>query len=111
MKTNLLDDRLKMQSPCRIETQEVEGDFNLKFAEPLQMKYNYIFLHVFLSIISLGLWGLILFWSIDLRKRFFYVKNMNLKECTHCFVISKDRSKEIVSIEKFTSQTQYHTER
>ena len=84
----------------RIHTKDVEGEFSLKFIEPLQFQPFNFFLHVLLSLFTIGLWGLILTWNIKLRKRMYFKKNPNLIRCTHCFVINKDRTEEILPLKK-----------
>ena len=51
-------------------------------------------------VITLGIWGLMLVWSIDLRKIYFYNKTSNIEICTHLYIQNKDLTFEIISLKK-----------
>ena len=71
---NSLIDKKGLKSPIKIITKEVEGEFTLKYAEPLKFNHLIFAFNILLSIVTVGLWGLVLYWSIQLRKKMFYSK-------------------------------------
>ena len=51
-------------------------------------------------VITLGIWGLMLVWSIDLSKIYLYKKTSNIEICTHLYIQNKDLTIEIISLKK-----------
>ena len=59
-----------------------------------------------LSILTILIFPICLYWYCDWRKKYLYSEAGSLKEATHIYIVGKDGNKEIVPIKDYTQQSQ-----
>lgn len=73
-----------------IKTQDIEGECTILNIQYLQKNTSKILLSVLLTLFSFGLYGILLFWSLKLRKISFYKIVDKISETTHICVTNFD---------------------
>ena len=81
-----------MNSPIMINTKDVEGDFALRYIEPLKLDQFEFYKHVLLCFLTLGFWFLVIHWSVNFRKKCYFKNEENITLATHFFVINEDKT-------------------
>ena len=72
-------------SYIKVENTETEGENKIKQIEAIRISKFFIFMNLIYLIFSLGIWGVILYWSQILRYHFLF-KLSNLDEATHVYI-------------------------
>ena len=72
-----------------------EGENQIKYIIPLKMNRKKVGFFVILSILSLGLWPLVIYWNPKILKDVIY-DEISIEKSSHFYIIFKSKYKMIV---------------
>ncbi|EAR86806.2 E1-E2 ATPase family protein (macronuclear) [Tetrahymena thermophila SB210] len=93
-----------IHSKLAVNQSNVEGECLIENITLLRVKKLKLILAAFLSLITAGLFLLLLRWFFKIRKSFLYKDVNNIKDCTHVLVDNSDQTKSIQKLEKILLQ-------
>ncbi|KAL4502210.1 hypothetical protein ABPG72_000445 [Tetrahymena utriculariae] len=87
-------------SSVTIKQSNIEGDCVIESITLMRIQKLKLILAVFLSIITCGLFLLLLRWFFKLRKTFLYKEVYAIQDCTHVLVLNSDKTLVFQNLEK-----------
>ncbi|KAL4467819.1 hypothetical protein ABPG74_013154 [Tetrahymena malaccensis] len=87
-------------SSVSIKQSNIEGECVIESITLLRIKKLKLALAIFLSIITCGLFLLLLRWFFKLRKTFLYKEVYTIQDCTHVLVLNSDKTSDFQNLEK-----------